>query len=389
MQLRRHILIASLLLPAAVFAAEPQTGTGENDGYRLVWQDLFDADALSPERWEIEVNGAGGGNNELQYYTDREENVRLGKDEHGNGCLILTARRESYKGKSFTSGRLITKNRVNFTHGKVEAAIKLPKTANGLWPAFWMMGNDHEQVGWPKCGEIDIMEFGHSNAYGAGKQEYYFNGACHWGQGWPAASHANSIINPYSLQDGEFHIYTCIWTAERIEMYVDLDRNPDAEPYFAMDFPCNEPDNEWSPGNYFHKPNFILFNLAVGGNFPGIHNAEGITALNENNGQQASMYVNYVKIYQKGTPDEELFSLIPGDKEESSSVAAIGTSSVSWRLDGRRISTTEACDIKMYDTTGRLVASAAAANTLNLEALPAGIYILQAGDDTRAKIALR
>lgn len=172
-------------------------------------------------------------------------------------------------------------------------------------------------------------------------------------------------------------------------MYVDLDRNPDAEPYFAMDFPCNEPDNEWSPGNYFHKPNFILFNLAVGGNFPGIHNAEGITALNESNGQQASMYVNYVKIYQKGTPDEEFFSLIPGDKEESSSVAAIGTSSVSWRLDGRRISTTEACDIKVYDTTGRLVASAAAANTLNLEAMPAGIYILQAGDDTRAKIALR
>lgn len=234
-----------------------------------------------------------------------------------------------------------------------------------------------------------MMEFGHSNAFGAGKQEHYFNGACHWGQGWPAASYANSIINPYSLQDGEFHIYTCIWTEERIEMYVDLDRNPDAEPYYAMDFPCNEPDNEWSPGNYFHKPNFILFNLAVGGNFPGIHDAKGITALNENNGQQASMYVNYVKIYQKGTADEEFFSLIPGDKEESSSVAAIGTSSVSWRLDGRIISTTEACDIKVYDTTGRLVASAAAANTLNLEALPAGIYILQAGDDTRAKIALR
>ena len=146
-----------------VHAVEPQVGTGETDGFRLVWQDLFDAEELNPLRWEIEVNGAGGGNAELQYYTDSERNVRLGKDEQGNGCLILSAIRENYLGKNFTSGRITSKNRVAFTHGKIEAAIRLPQTANGLWPAFWMMGNDYDQVGWPKCGEIDIMEFGHQD----------------------------------------------------------------------------------------------------------------------------------------------------------------------------------------------------------------------------------
>lgn len=382
----RHILIATILLPAAAVAAEPQTGTGETQGYRLVWQDLFDADELNPERWDIEVNGNGGGNNELQYYTDRKENVRLGKDDRGNGCLILTARRESYKGKSFTSGRIISQGRVAFTHGKIEAAIKLPKTANGLWPAFWMMGNDHPEVGWPKCGETDIMEFGHSNAFGAGKQECYFNGACHWGQGWPAASYAKNKINPYSLQDGEFHIYTCIWTANNISMYVDLDRDSAAEPYFSMDIPCDNPDDEWSPGNYFHKENFILFNVAVGGNFPGIFDAAGVTALNDDNGNEASMYVNYVKIYQKGTSDESLFTIVPGDSDDVSSVAAAGMTAPGWRLDGRVLTSASGAGIEVYDTCGRLVARAA--GTVALDALPAGIYVLRTGD-VRAKIVLR
>ncbi len=99
-------------------------------------------------------------------------------------------------------------------------------------------------------------------------------------------------------------------------MYVDLDRNPDAEPYFAMDFPCNEPDNEWSPGNYFHKPNFILFNLAVGGSFRAFTMRKESRLSNESNGQQASMYVNYVKIYQKGTRTKSFFSLIPATKKK-------------------------------------------------------------------------
>ena len=147
----RHInhLIAAGLLPLAALpasAAEPQDGSGETGGYKLVWQDLFDSGELKVGRWNIEINGAGGGNNELQYYTDRDENVRVGDDGQGNGCLILTARREDYKGKSFTSGRVNSKNLFAFTHGKIEASIKLPATANGLWPAFWMMGNDYDAV---------------------------------------------------------------------------------------------------------------------------------------------------------------------------------------------------------------------------------------------------
>ena len=373
-----------MLCAGGAFAAEPQDGTGETDGYRLVWQDLFDAESINPERWDIEVNGAGGGNNELQYYTDRESNIRLGLDDRGNGCLIITARREAYKGKSFTSGRLNSKNRVAFTHGKVEAAIKLPKTANGLWPAFWMMGNDYDEVGWPKSGEIDIMEFGHSNAFGAQKQEYYFNGACHWGQGWPAASYAHSIINKYSLQDGEFHIYTCIWDENRIAMYVDMDKYPEQEPYYAMDIPFNEPDNEWSPGNYFHKDNFILFNMAVGGNFPGIHDAAGITALNDANGQEASMYVNYVKIYQKGTPDETLFTLAPGDVAGVSAVESAAT----WRMAAGEIIADEAVDMALYDLSGRCVVSASLAVTMSLAGVQPGVYVLRVGSAT-AKIAVR
>lgn len=294
-------------------AADTQTGSGETGGYKLVWQDLFDGTELNRSRWNIEVNGDGGGNSELQYYSDRESNVRVGQDEKGNGCLILTAVRENYMGKSFTSGRITSKGLIAFKHGKVEASIKLPKTANGLWPAFWMMGNDIDAVGWPRCGEIDICEFGHQDAFGPGTQDRYFNGACHWGTGWPQPNYARAHTHDYSLQDGEFHLFTCIWDEESIRMYCDLDKYPNQEPYYSMSIPDNQPGVSDYPGNYFHKENFILFNLAVGGSFPGIYSASGITALNSGNGQKASMYVNYVKIYQKGTADESHSFATAGD----------------------------------------------------------------------------
>lgn len=312
------VILASISMP--LLAQDAQNGSGETDGYHLVWQELFDGSQLNPMRWDIEVNGNGGGNNELQYYTDREDNVRVGKDDKGNGCLILTAVRENYSGRSFTSGRVNSKNRIAFTHGKIEAAIKLPKTANGLWPAFWMMGNDFDAVGWPKCGETDILEMGNATGIFNGTQERYFNGACHWGKGWPAASYAVPSTKSYSLQDGEFHLYTLIWDENTVKMYVDLDKKPVQNPYYRMEIPCDDPNNEWSPGNYFHKDNFILFNLAIGGDFTGIHEPKNITALNDENGQKASMYVNYVKIYQKGGEGEHTDFADPGDPFDNSGV---------------------------------------------------------------------
>ncbi len=387
---RTHLFAAAVIaaiLPHNVFSAEPQIGSGATDGYMLVWQDLFDGQELNPMRWDIEVNGTGGGNNELQYYTDRPANVRLGDDGLGNGCLILTARRENYSGKNFTSGRVNSKNRIAFTHGKLEASIKLPRTADGLWPAFWMMGNDYDQVGWPKCGETDILEMGNAEGIKNGTQERFFNGACHWGQGWPAASYAKSTTKTYSLQDGEFHLFTVIWDENSIAMYVDLDRQPKQNPYYKIDIPADEPDNEWSAGNYFHKDNFILFNLAVGGDFTGLHSASAITALNDGNSQEVSMYVNYVKIYQKGLTTENLDALDPGDSDQA---AGVGTMVADNRapigFDGLNV-TSSTPGLAIYSLSGsRLMATDN--GVLRVDSLSPGVYLAHNSRHTR-KICIR
>lgn len=282
-------------------APSQQGSSAVNDGYRLVWEDLFDGTSLDTSVWNVEVNGDGGGNNELQFY--RAENVSVGKDyASGRNCLILTARRENYGNKAFTSGRVNSKNKKAFTHGKVEALIKLPSTANGLWPAFWMMGNDFDQVGWPRCGEIDILEMGNAAGIAAGTQDRYLNGACHWGYykdvgggNWAYPNYAKHSTYSNSLQDGEYHLFTLVWDESSLKMYVDYDRNPGASPYFEMGITAK--DDDWGTGHYFHHDFFLLFNLAVGGNFTGLHNSSAISALPA--GSEASMFVDYVKVYQK------------------------------------------------------------------------------------------
>ena len=375
MKKSNFLIATALLVSPLAMAASSQDGTGETDGYKLVWQDLFDANELNSQRWNIEVNGDGGGNNELQYYTDRAENVRLGDDGKGNGCLILTAKKEVYGGRQATSGRITSKNKIAFKHGKIEAAIKLPKTANGLWPAFWMMGNDYDQVGWPRCGETDIMEFGNATGIKNGTQDRYFNGACHWGQSWENhPNYACAVTYQYSLQDDEFHIYTLIWDEEKVAMYVDLDKYPDAEPYYIMTIPATNDTN--SPGYYFHKENFILFNLAVGGNFPGIWDINQITALNESNDYQASMYVNYVKIYQKGTADESSSFLDKGDMGDA------GVETVAAGLDmnynGKMLNFSDKADVVVYDIAGKMVASHKAVDAVSVAGFVPGIYVVKA-----------
>lgn len=276
-------ILLTLILMATTL---PNVQAVSKKGYKLVWEDDFTGTSLNRDWWNVEINGTGCGNNELQYYIDSPDNVSV-----RDGNLVLTARRTDYDGHSFTSGRINTHDKVTFTYGIVEARIKLPKTADGLWPAFWMMGNNISTEGWPRCGETDILEMGHFDGIHAGTQERLFNGAFHWGQN-PA--HHRQLVgtrtNTKSLQDGHYHTFMVVWTADGIDMYVDGDKKP----YLSVsriDIP------EFA--EHFTAANFILFNLAVGGDYPDIHTADGITAFDHS----AEMLVDWVRVYQKKGAD--------------------------------------------------------------------------------------
>lgn len=277
-------------------------GMATAQDYELVWNEDFTDGTLDTQVWNIEVNGDGGGNNELQYYCEKGVSVGV-EPTTGKKCLILTATKEDYQGKKCTSGRVNTKNKMTYTYGRIDARIKFPQTANGLWPAFWQMGNNFDQVGWPKCGETDIIELGHQNAFSKGTQDRYFNGAMHVGRRWDQVwSDAQDATWAYSVED-TFHIVTMIWTPTSVDMYMDKDAHPENGAYFHADL---EPNND---ANYdrqlvFGKPNFIIANLAVGGNFPQIWDINKITALA--NGPR-SMYIDWIRIYQRGD-DNQSFS---------------------------------------------------------------------------------
>lgn len=271
--------------------------------YRLVWEENFNSSILNElQHWTIEVDGNGGGNQELQYY--RRENIAIEPIADGNNALVISAKRENFGGRVATSGRLVTRNKVAIKYGKIEARIKLPSTANGLWPAFWMMGEDFSTVGWPRCGEIDILEMGNVNGINRGTQDKYFNGACHWGESH--AYFAQDFTSSYSLQN-DYHLYTLIWDEQAIKMYLDLDKYPNNAPFFQMNI--GGPRNIGQAAYYFHKPFHILLNLAVGGTFTGItgnSNINRVTAL-QADGTPAKMYVDYLRFYQKGVAGEEFY----------------------------------------------------------------------------------
>ena len=267
--------------------------------YKLVWSDEFDSYSIGPN-WMV-WNGTPS-NNELQYYTS-DGNVEI-KD----GCLVLTARRENHGLRKFTSGRVISMQRVFFTHGLVEARIKMPKTARGLWPAFWMMGEDAIPYSWPYCGETDIVEVGSKTGYNGDLEEKYISSAIHYGENVSQhAQEARGYWAPYSIQD-DFHIFSCKWSTDSMAFY--LDRNP--KPYFRVYIGTRA---KWN--KYFHKPNFLLLNVAVGGDYTGIYNPNEITALPEA-GAEGKMYVDWVRIYQ--TEEDITFGENDKDKVEETSV---------------------------------------------------------------------
>jgi beta-glucanase (GH16 family) len=298
--------------------------------WQLVWSDEFDGETLNAAYWNVEDNARGGGNAELQYYAPK--NVTI--ERHpltGESCLVLNAQREEYRNRPCTSARINTQDKVTVEYGKVEARIAFPYTADGLWPAFWMLGNnlatnlgDNDDVDkrlaelaaegrvvWPKCGEIDICEMGHHHGIDNGTQDRYFNGACHWGESFNNCAYPN--VGRFHTWDypvqGDFHLFTLIWTEDSIAMYLDQDRYPDAEPYFQLSLRGKDINQ---PGHYFNHPFYLVLNLSVGGFFPNMPAAEKypavipsddpsfmrVTALPED-GSPVKMYVDYIRVYKK------------------------------------------------------------------------------------------
>lgn len=238
--------------------------------YKLVWADEFNYNgAPDPTKWTHEVNGDGGGNNELQYYTDFERNSRV-----QDSMLIIEAHEENYMGKEYTSARLISHNKASFKYGKMEARIKLPY-GQGIWPAFWMLGdNIFSGTGWPACGEIDILEM-----IGGGEgRDDMLHGTIHWADanGNHAQYGGSKQLNKGIFND-DFHVFSIEWTDTQIKWFLD------GAQYHSVSITPNHMSE-------FHENFFILLNLAVGGNWPGSPNSSTVFP------QQ--MWVDYVRVYQ-------------------------------------------------------------------------------------------
>lgn len=244
--------------------------------WTLVWSDEFDGAAGSPidsTKWTAEVGGHGWGNNELEYYTARTENASM----DGQGSLAITAREENpgdyschYGECRFTSARLITLDKFEFTYGRVEARIQVPR-GQGIWPAFWMLGANFGTVGWPACGEIDIME-------NIGREPNMVYGTIH-GPGYSGAEgFGGSLRSETALADG-FHVFAIDWDPDVIRWYLDGEMYHTATPNDLR-------GDRW----VFDHEFFILLNVAVGGYWPGM--PDDTTEFPQ------TMLVDYVRVYE-------------------------------------------------------------------------------------------
>jgi len=259
------MLAASLLSLVGCSTDESQTVATFSE---ITMQDEFDRPGAPSESiwgYDIGTGNNGWGNNELQYYTDRPENIKV-----EDGMLHMTAIQESFMGSSYTSARILTKGKFEQAYGRYEARIKLP-WGQGLWPAFWLLGADIDTNGWPNCGEIDVME-------NRGSEPTIASSAVHG----PGYSGGNAVLKRYELEndrfDTDFHIFGIEWGPGYINFYID-------------DVLYNQITPEDVSGEWvFNKPFFILMNVAVGGSFGGPPNSDTVFP--------QTMLVDYVRVYE-------------------------------------------------------------------------------------------
>jgi len=249
---------------------------GSNGDWQLVWADEFNGQQIDTNKWEHEVNGWGGGNNELQYYTARQHNSHV-----ANGVLTITARQETYTGsdgtRHYTSARLRTENKGDWRYGRVEVSARMPE-GQGLWPAIWMLPTDDAYGGWAASGEIDIMEAVNLNRGGGND----VHGTLHYGGQWPNNTYTGEAYTPPNSVVDHFHEYAIEWEPGEIRWYVD-----------GVHY---QTQNDWWTANGAYPAPFdqrfhLILNVAVGGDWPG--NPDGSTVFPQ------TMQVDYVRVYQR------------------------------------------------------------------------------------------
>ncbi len=259
----------------------PITSTGDPwYGGQLLWDDEFNGPTIDPTKWTFDTGAGGWGNNELETYTTSNASIQNVADGSStDSCLVITAQKDAQG--NWTSARLKTLGLQSFTYGKIEARMKLP-SGNGMWPAFWMMGTNQNSVGWPACGETDIMEMiggtGVSPS-GATLSDSTVYGTLHW---LSSATNAAASTQPevYTLPSGKFsdafHTFGVVWTPTSITYYVD-----------GVQTGSVTPDS--TTGTTFQNPYYLLLNLAVGGNWPGNPTASTVSP--------QSLDVDWVRVY--------------------------------------------------------------------------------------------
>ena len=271
-----------MVIAAAVAcgSSDPASPSGQpptQSGWQLTWSDEFDtADGSAPDpaRWVFDIGGGGWGNNELQSYTNRRENSAV-----RGGALVIRVLKEPFIGtdgvaRDYTSARLKTQGTFTQAYGKFEARLHIPK-GQGIWPAFWMLGEDITTARWPACGEIDIME-------NIGREPAIVHGTMHG----PAYSGGQGIGAPFSSPNGrpfsdDYHVFTIEWEPQAIRWYVD-------GTLYQTRTPANLPGGaRW----VFDHPFFMLLNVAVGGNWPG--NPDSTTAFPQ------EMRIDWVRAYRR------------------------------------------------------------------------------------------
>ena len=238
-------------------------------GYTLAWSDEFSGTSLDESVWNREFgNGSGGwGNNELEYYTGGPRNILV-----TNGNLVIEARKETMDNFNYTSARLTTQGKKTFKFGRIDIRAKLP-VGKGIWPALWMLGTNISTSGWPACGEIDIMEL-------IGTYPSRVTGTLHW-KGTNGGD--ATIGGNYFLQEGDFsqqfHVFSIVWTQDKLKWYID-DK-------LYLSGSSSDTGNAYYP---FNADQFFIFNVAVGGNWPG--SPDATTAFPQR------MFVDYIRVFQ-------------------------------------------------------------------------------------------